>query len=443
MSEKLSLREKQRARNRGLIIDGAQEAFLEIGFDAATLIDIARHAEVSPGTVRNYFGDKDGVFRALVSDEFLIVLERLRDAVKDAEGLEQTIRAMFRVLFQRMGESPETYAMAQRNLPAVKNVLEIPRLATIVTDVLHRKDRFNGDRSVHHVDGSYIASAGVTLGIELGRILQSRPQGDIESAIDFATMLSVGGIARMRAGGARENVGNKLADSVRRAQICEIDQSEPESSGLRERNKAGTRAAILAAARDSFAELGFAATGVREIGARADIAPGTVYNYFADKEEIFVEIANEYFGMFVEQVWAVRIMAGDLEELIGSQFRIAYEMTAQEPVLFELMLRNIWEVREMMPSLDSLVRYATEITTDTFLMVEQELLPPVDVEFFVTAIVALGFEIGRLSANRRPPDFDHGTKFATDLFTGGLLMMADRDPTVSTNRFKKRLVRNA
>jgi AcrR family transcriptional regulator len=50
--------------------------------------------------------------------------------------------------------------------------------------------------------------------------------------------------------------------------------------GRRERTKAANRAALLEAARDAFGELGFEATGVRDIVRRTDLASGTFYNYF-------------------------------------------------------------------------------------------------------------------------------------------------------------------
>ena len=64
-------------------------------------------------------------------------------------------------------------------------------------------------------------------------------------------------------------------------------------AGRRERTKAANRAAILAAALDVFAEQGYEATGVRDIIRRTDLASGTFYNYFPDKEAIFRALVEE------------------------------------------------------------------------------------------------------------------------------------------------------
>ena len=54
-------------------------------------------------------------------------------------------------------------------------------------------------------------------------------------------------------------------------------------AGKREATKAANRAAILAAARVVFADIGFGAASVRDIIRRTDLATGTFYNYFPDK----------------------------------------------------------------------------------------------------------------------------------------------------------------
>lgn len=44
---------------------------------------------------------------------------------------------------------------------------------------------------------------------------------------------------------------------------------------------------ILAAALEAFGETGYATTTMKDIAARADIAPGSIYTYFQDKDELF------------------------------------------------------------------------------------------------------------------------------------------------------------
>ena len=66
-----------------------------------------------------------------------------------------------------------------------------------------------------------------------------------------------------------------------------------ERSGRREQNKAENRTALLKAARAVFAEMGSGAASVRDIVRRTDLASGTFYNYFKDKDEIFEAVVGE------------------------------------------------------------------------------------------------------------------------------------------------------
>src|SRR3984885_3047140 len=56
---------------RRQIIDGARKVFLDLGFDGASMGEIARAAGVSKGTLYVYFADKSRLFEAIVEEESL------------------------------------------------------------------------------------------------------------------------------------------------------------------------------------------------------------------------------------------------------------------------------------------------------------------------------------------------------------------------------------
>jgi len=56
---------------RRQILDGAHKVFMELGFDGASMGEIARAAGVSKGTLYVYFADKSALFAAIVEDENL------------------------------------------------------------------------------------------------------------------------------------------------------------------------------------------------------------------------------------------------------------------------------------------------------------------------------------------------------------------------------------
>src|SRR5689334_17047724 len=54
---------------RRQIVDGARHVFLAKGFDAASMMDIAKAAGVSKGTLYVYFKNKEELFAAIVQTE--------------------------------------------------------------------------------------------------------------------------------------------------------------------------------------------------------------------------------------------------------------------------------------------------------------------------------------------------------------------------------------
>jgi AcrR family transcriptional regulator len=54
---------------RRQILDGARKIFMDLGFDGASMGEIARSASVSKGTLYVYFADKNRLFEAIVEEE--------------------------------------------------------------------------------------------------------------------------------------------------------------------------------------------------------------------------------------------------------------------------------------------------------------------------------------------------------------------------------------
>jgi AcrR family transcriptional regulator len=54
---------------RRKILDGARKVFMDLGFDGASMGEIARAAGVSKGTLYVYFDDKNRLFEAIVEEE--------------------------------------------------------------------------------------------------------------------------------------------------------------------------------------------------------------------------------------------------------------------------------------------------------------------------------------------------------------------------------------
>src|SRR6058998_1524423 len=77
--------------------------------------------------------------------------------------------------------------------------------------------------------------------------------------------------------------------------------------GPAEANDSPSRARILAAAEERFAAFGYRRTGIAEIARDAGVAPGTLYRYFENKEEIFRAVMREGLARWLET--ARRVLA--------------------------------------------------------------------------------------------------------------------------------------
>jgi AcrR family transcriptional regulator len=134
-----SFGEEESAKRRQ-ILDGARKVFMDLGFDGASMNEIARAAGVSKGTLYVYFADKSRLFEAIVEDE---VLEKgkIANNLDPGRDVETTLREFGRAYIGSMcrpggGSSIRTVMAIAERMPDVgrwfyENVLakSIDRLA--------------------------------------------------------------------------------------------------------------------------------------------------------------------------------------------------------------------------------------------------------------------------------------------------------------------------
>ena len=81
------LRDRKKARRRDEIIAAAKDLFARQGIDATTMADIAAAVEISTPTVFNYFGSKDGILIAMITEGTMEAREEDR-ALHWREGVD-------------------------------------------------------------------------------------------------------------------------------------------------------------------------------------------------------------------------------------------------------------------------------------------------------------------------------------------------------------------
>jgi AcrR family transcriptional regulator len=181
-------------------------------------------------------------------------------------------------------------------------------------------------------------------------------------------------------------------------------------TGRRERTKAANRAALVGAARDAFGALGYEAAGVRDIVRRTDLASGTFYNYFPDKDAVFRAVVEEAGAEARRRVRTARTAARSFPEFVEAGYRAYFTFIAEDPATFAFLRRNV-----------HMLGLATQLPLGA-LELEEDLrgLGYDDVDYAAHAMVAVGVELGARMAERDPPDVEGATRFATELFLRGL-----------------------
>src|SRR5579884_1881597 len=100
------------------------------------------------------------------------------------------------------------------------------------------------------------------------------------------------------------------------------------SANRRELTKAQNRETILAAARQVFAELGFATATVRDIIRATPLASGTFYNYFKSKEEVYQALRDEQALRLRPRLREARLAATTAQEFFAASFRAFFVFVA-------------------------------------------------------------------------------------------------------------------
>jgi AcrR family transcriptional regulator len=88
-----------------------------------------------------------------------------------------------------------------------------------------------------------------------------------------------------------------------------------------------TRSLILEMAHEVFKEFGYYGASISEIARRCDISMGTIYQYFKNKEQIFLELNDSHISQFMQLTSALAIEALNFEERFRKALTLLYDHT--------------------------------------------------------------------------------------------------------------------
>jgi AcrR family transcriptional regulator len=190
------------------------------------------------------------------------------------------------------------------------------------------------------------------------------------------------------------------------------------TASKRERTKLANREAILRAARDVFGDLGYDAASVRDIVRRTDLATGTFYNYFPDKESVLRALVDGMAREARARVHDARMAAaGSIEGFVSAGYRAYFEWLAEDPQRFALIHRNAGTLRTMFDE-PAIGAGTDELRADLEAAVATGALPAHDTDLMAAAMIGAGLEVGTRLVERAPPDVEGAVAFVTEVFLG-------------------------
>jgi AcrR family transcriptional regulator len=181
----LSLRERKKLKTRASIQTEAMRLFLEKGYEATTIEEIAAAVEISPSTFFNYFPSKEEV---VMEDELDPLILAAFDAQPPGVGPVAALRNAMRIVFTDL--TPEQDAVLRQRIRLMSSEPELR--ATMLNQFAHLVDqiaellatrvgRSPGDFALHNL-------AGALLGVMMAAMLVAadKPAEDLVTLADQA-----------------------------------------------------------------------------------------------------------------------------------------------------------------------------------------------------------------------------------------------------------------
>ena len=179
------LRERKKLKTRAAIQKEAMHLFLERGFDATTIEDIAEAAEISPSTFFNYFPSKeDVVFQDELDPLILAAFNAQPASTNPIAALRDAMRTVFKNL------SPEQDTVMRQRMALMSSTPELrsamlSQFADLVDQIAQliatRVDRPASDFVLRNL-------AGALLGVMMSALLTAAddPKADLFAVADQA-----------------------------------------------------------------------------------------------------------------------------------------------------------------------------------------------------------------------------------------------------------------
>ena len=203
-------KQRERERRRQQIIVAAKRVFSEKGYSKATMEDIAREAELSPGTLYLYFKNKDELYASLSLRILQYLNIRLEDVKKEKDiETRRKIAAIKEALFDvyqfdpmiliNMFHLQSSETLKNLSSPLLENITELSRNSLTILAEIFKDDTGQEIFANHHptaiADIVWSLFTGVVLWEESKRMIDNE-KDFLKQTLDVAFEIFSRGITR-------------------------------------------------------------------------------------------------------------------------------------------------------------------------------------------------------------------------------------------------------
>lgn len=205
---KAAARRLPRAERRQQLVEVARGVFAARGFEATALEEIAERAGISRPILYSHFGDKQGLFEAVVEAEIERVRAVVTDAIAEPAPPRELVERGLRAFFAYVREHPDGHAVLTRDAPvhlsdAGLGVM-LDGLAGRIAEVIAGGIRSYG---LDPSPAPIFANALIGIGAHVGRWWREHPEMPLDEITRHATAFVWSGFEGLMrepdAGGAR------------------------------------------------------------------------------------------------------------------------------------------------------------------------------------------------------------------------------------------------
>lgn len=209
--------------------------------------------------------------------------------------------------------------------------------------------------------------------------------------------------------------------------INELAEKKMKNSTPLQERSIETRQTILATALELFARNGYEATSVRQICLLADVSKGGFYYHFHSKQELFLELLNNWLGVLDAQLALLREQSRTVPEALARMMVMFGEVYAAAggnlPVFLEFWSQAQHDPKVWQEVIDPYRRYQQYFAGLLQEGIDEGSLKPMDAQ--MTAQVMVAQAVGLLLQGLLDPegaDWQRVTRFGFQMILNDILI---------------------